>query len=78
MTIFRRPSITFRPQRGKFGKKCSTPPVRKVGSTRKRRMDMPTPSTTERPTMALSSFLLERCFSSHRSNFEGWAASSSG
>ena len=41
-------------------------------------MDIPTPSTTERPTMAPSSFLLERCRSSQRSNFEGWAFSSSG
>ena len=54
------------------------PPVRKGGSTMKRNTLRPTPITTASVTITLSSFLLERCFSSHRSNLEGWAASSSG
>ena len=78
ITTFKSPSTRFRPQKGKPGKKCRMPPVSRVGRTMKRKTDMPTPSTTARATTALSSFLLERCFSSHSSNLEGFAASSSG
>ena len=78
IATFSTPSIRFRPHMGKSGKKCSSPPVRKVGSTRKRKMDRPIPSSTERPTISPSSFLLEKVRSSHCSNLEGSVVSSSG
>ena len=78
ITIFKRPSNRFLSHMGAPGKKCSRPPVRKVGSTMNKNTLSPIPSTTANMMIACSSFLLDRCFSSHSSNLEGWAVSSSG
>ena len=55
-----------------------TPPTRRLKAASHSLSRTLSTSTTASATTALSSFLLLRCFSSHSSNLEGFAASSSG